>query len=516
MVGWLAWHGEGVARARRHPATWLLLAVLLQLVSSATQAAASGPAWSMLVLRSGALATAIVVAALPGPTALIGWSAALLLVVAALGLPVPDAERWWDFTAPFGNENFAVDGLLPLLPLALLPLGARRSRLPGWVIAGIGLGAVLALGSGLAPQSDAVLAVWLGLGAMGGAALVLAGPRRLAGPLLLGGFALLLLGQVAITAGWLPNPLAAPSAQQRLGLWEASAQAWLAAPLLGHGPGQSAALLPAQSGYWPAWLAVPSFPEHAHHEALQVLLDGGLLLGALLLGAIACSVAPLWARRDEPEARVLLIACVGVAALALVEGHLGQPGPLIALALLAGRCWRCGELGPLPRLATPGRALCAAVAPIIVVALIWQSVLDLRGRGSVNVQAILLYRQLDEFERHDAWLRGAEALAAARAELGPLDDLRFREALFRARAGELHGASELALAQAQHLPVLPGLIDLLERLESAWRRRAAPERAADCAGAAEACRQALRRAVARGWSVAPELRGPIDALGLQR
>ena len=136
----------------------------------------------------------------------------------------------------------------------------------------------------------------------------------------------------------------APSTVWRILWWRLAAGACLEEPWHGYGPGATLAVLPDRPGFDKTWLVVPCYGEHAHHEPLEVIMDGGLPLFALLMTCVGFTIAPLWRRRHQGVPAALLITWAGVFGNSLVDCHLSQPGPVMFLGLLAGVSWAAGAL----------------------------------------------------------------------------------------------------------------------------------------------------------------------------
>lgn len=415
----------------------LLLALAWQALSLAW-APITEPGALLLVERAAACATALALSAwLSGRPDHGGNVAAAglgILALTALTQTSLAHTLRLGVEAPFGNVNFAVGAALPLAAIAL----ARASGSWRWLpAAGLVLALTAVLGRGWL-GGDPCWAAWLGAGTALIAIIALRLPAQAHLPIL-AALAVALLALLAVTD---LGSLGAGAAH-RPWIWQAAYEA-LAGPalLVGHGPGTTLAVLPAQPAFAAAWLAVPSWPEHAHHEALQVLLDGGLVLAGLLAWALWATIAPLWRERHDPAAAALLIAWIVAGALACIESHLGKPGGMLCLALLAGATWARQPGQPLPGAA---RILPPAIAVLLAFAM-WRE-LARDGGGPVSID--------DRTRRTAAEQPMDERLATydrLRARLGPLDDLD----LLRARAlGGLRRHDEAAAALAAHLDRLP-------------------------------------------------------------
>ncbi len=485
---------ERLTRRRRvltaisHPGTWCAAALAWQLMVWAVAAPVREPGLPWLVERAGAWVAALGLASwlagadLPRVAwGLAGAGAATLLIAAVGAQPCGEgtvAEALWlGGGAPFGLANFTVGGALPLLGVSIgLWLRERQSRPARWFHVFIALGwcAALVLGVGLyidahgAHIGDATRAVWVGSVAMLGMALALSAPNRLQMPLVALGALALALGEIGVSIGWIPLEHAAPSTLQRVHLWRSAWQAIDSGSLLGYGPGSAVAVLPEQPSFAAAWLAVPSYAEHAHNEVLEMLLDGGAVLLAFMACALWTTLWPLWRRRSESLPFALLVAWAGVIAHALIESHLSQPGPLFLLALLAGVSWACAREGlPVPEPTRRVRALRKAGCLAAAAAVVALCAVDLlRWSGSAAEVQLRAYAEFDRLEHERNWVACRDAVRALRARVGPLVDLGYREAHAEAHLGRdgLARAETLALDQAERLPLLAGNLDLLERL----------------------------------------------------
>ena len=286
----------------------------------------------------------------------------------------------------------------------------------------------------------------------------------------------------------------------RLALWRSSGQAIANAPWHGYGPGSSLFILPGQPAYLEAWLAVPSYPEHAHQEFLEALVEGGLpSLG--LLGAVAVLTAlPLWRRRAEAVPRALLAGGATALALALVESHLSQPGPLLGLALLVGSAWAMAGAAQGVSWMRLGLPTAWGLGAVL---LLGQQVIQearagdaLTGTGTppvvetVHIQALQLARKSAD------WKEVARISGALQDRLGPLIDVWHLRAEAAARLGDNATAVALTLNQALRLPLVPAHLDLLDRLERRARERQWPEATALTA-ARQRARNLARLVVAR-------------------
>jgi len=180
-----------------------------------------------------------------------------------------------------------------------------------------------------------------------------------------------------------------------------------------------------------------------------------------------------------------------------LEGHLSNPGPLAATALLLGLSWRLGcqaERRPAslrPRLL--GGLGCGLVVALLLI--------TGAGRGDVDIGTVLAIRALSDDPR-----TSADQLEQMRARWGDLDELLLREAWARALAGQFERAQVLALQQSQRLQAHPGLADLAERLAQTWTARGDQERAAEAAALAFSSAAALDSARRSHPCLAPEFK----------
>jgi len=364
---------------------------------------------------------------------------------------------------PFGLNNFNL-AAMPLLAIGAVLLAERalpQQRRVLAVAVAIGLVALVCIGAGLGGVLHATTAAWLGLG---GIAFAVAAWRFFpakAACLLGGALALALVVQLGLSLFPSSPVEVPPSVVYRLGTWGASAEAFADAPLLGHGPGAAPSVLPAQPSYAVAWLAVPSFPYHAHSEFWQVLLDGGPLLALLLLAGLAATLHPLLKRRDEPVCRALLAAWFVFLLHALVESHLSQPGPLLCLGLLAGSSWAL-VCRPHPVTRTPALAMVGAPLALLSVAVILAVILDTaQGGGPADLAYEQARRRLVRIQQRP-FLASGERAAAMREEfaglrprVGSADVLAHHRGEAAILAGAHGEAVEEFLAQGERLPVYP-------------------------------------------------------------
>ena len=474
LPGRLTWHWRG-------PQLWLALALVWQAIALAGWAVVREPGLLWWGERAAALLTAIGVAL---------WTRGqppewLLAATASVGagclvLCAGSAQAWaleWPTgpEIPFGNPNFVVGSALPLLGLGLVA-GRTRWR---WSLAA-GVAAAVILGTGFA-SGDAVRAVWPILGAMLGSWLLLKLPSRshlwvvgVSEMAVLGALALLILGVITV-------PHAAPSTGYRVELWRSALQAIGQAPWFGTGPASGIVVLQEQLAFPAAWLWVPSYAEHAHQEYLNVVMEGGVVLGCLLLAGLLATLIPLWQRRAEPVSQALLIAWAGVLTAAMIESHLGQPGPLLLLALLAGITW--SQTQPITSTENRPQQGAALLIAVLCFAQLAREFTD--GGSPTMIEFRAGSRLAAAADQHAA----ADITAEIRRRLGDLATLPTIEGIARAKAKQFPQAEDLAILQLQRLPVDPDAVDLALRLRDRHRQRA------------EACPQldaALEQARARG------------------
>jgi hypothetical protein len=524
--------GEERERAERlravlgSPATWCIAALAWQYALWLVRAPVREPGLPWLLERGAALAAAWGLAELlrrrepPRAAWGVACAGAVVLVIAALGLQGPGdgfgIALAVGMEPPFGNPNFAVGGALPLLALSLGLWWRERQARParvwqalialGWLAA-----LVLAIGArvdGLGAHlgGNVVRATWVGIAATVATLAVLAAPPRWHAPLLVLGAMALWGGEALVSLGVVPLDHLAPSTLQRIYFWNAAAEAIAHAPITGYGAGAAVAVLPEQPAFAAAFLAVPSWTEHPHHEILEALLDGGAVNLALLAVALATTILPLWRRRGEALPCALLSAWAAAVAQASVERHLSEPGPLMLLALLAGLSWACASEGlprPMePRAAASARRGAAAVAALALggfiaaeLAHLTGSVAELEARSESELRS----------ERPD-WTIEAHQAEALRSRVGPLAVLDRRIAHAWAHLSwdaERSGARELALAdlalasrsaisQARRVPVDPETLILLERLSVRADALGAAARAQELSGALADARRRAR------------------------
>lgn len=448
----------------RSPLPWLALALGWQVLALAGWAVVREPGIVWVGERAVALLTAMGVAAWCRTGDLdriaLALAAAGAGCLALCAISPPGWSGTWPTgpDIPFGNANFVVGGSLPLLALALPSL--RRAA--GGAVLALGLAAAVVLGLGLL-SGDAARAALLGLGAMVGTWCILRLPARSHGRIFGIGEVATILGLALLISGVLPVPGDAPSNAYRVHLWQAACQAIQQAPFIGSGPASGIVVLQDQAASPLAWLCVPSYAEHPHQEFLNALVEGGLVQAWLLLAGLLATLAPVWRRRSEPLCEALLIAWAGALTLMLVESHLGQPGPLLLLALLAGLTWACtqeeGPAGsPTTRFAIP---LAVVLAGALQFALLAREFSD--GGSPTMIEA----RALRAMEAEPA--RRGEIAAEVRRRIGDLDTWLTVEGVAEARARRFPQAEALAIEQLARLPVDDGALDLALRLRNRLR-----------------------------------------------
>jgi len=448
------------------PQPWLVAALVWQGIALAGWTVAREPGLLWWGERCAALLTALGVCAWcqgtdylarrqpiePLLRAVAGAGASCLILAAMT--PHAVAKQWLTgIDLPFGNPNFVVGGALPLMGLCIPFIRDLK-----WLIIALsGLVAAMVLGSGIV-SGDACRAVWPGLAAMLGLAVILRLPQRTHGWIIGVGEAAVLVGFASLISGVISTPDNSPSTGYRVELWRSAIEAAFQAPLLGTGPASSLIVLQEQAHSPLAWLHVPSYAEHAHQEYLQAVLDGGLINAGLLLVAVLLVLAPLWRRRAEPACAALLIAWAGVLTQAMIESHLSQPGPLLLLALLAGVTW--AHTGtPVKVGKIPWREMSAIPIAALMFAQISREFYD---GGSPSMIEFRANRRIVAAGT-DHLLAAAEA-EGVRDRLGDLDNWLTREAISRAKAKDFTKAENLVRGQLLRLPLDPDAWDLALRL----------------------------------------------------
>ncbi len=521
-----------------HPAAWCLLALVWQIVLWAVMtglehAPPREPGALRLADRAAALAAAAGLAAWwagrvgARQMLTIAGTGVVALGIGALGV----AAHWWGSwgvirgalavgpNPPFGLGNFLIEGALPLIGIAIglaAALAAARrtdsaaaltpdaSRGRAILLAGLGLGfaVLVAIPGILVPGASKLVASVVPItAALVLGAIVLRLPRSWQTPIVV---AIAGAGLIALVLAWngvLADLLAKPSWQQRMYLARAAIESWSPINLaLGHGPGSAIAVLPEQPSFAAAWLTVPSFPEHCHNEVLELLIEGGLPLVALLGLALAATLAPLWQRRDEPGAQGLLLAWGGVVVAAMLSVHLTQTGPILLLALLAGASWAYAS--PPPADAAGGMASRRTGRRVVL------AVLGLLGMAGSAIQAVRDFGDGGGVSAiHLRWLSaGSDAtkdigykaycLEVLRSRVGPLDTLDGRRAQAVGMLGRHDLAMELALIQARRLPCDLDNLDHLGSLSLLMNRLKKTGQAQRCILAVAAAESRLRDLVA--------------------
>ncbi len=455
-----------VAAHWRRPAIMVLVGALAWQAVALAWAPVREPGWLWLGERAGALAAAVALAAWLAsrePERALGWPLACA-AAGILGLTALTQTSWWEVLrlgreAPFGNANFAVGAALPLLLVACVWSGVRGGR-TALLCAAAGLLAAGLLASGQL-GGDPCRAVWLGLAAGTATALILRLPARWHPPLLAAGALALVAGLAAAVTGAVDPAALGAGSSYRVHLWRAAGEAVAGPALLsGYGPGASIAVLAAQPSAAAAFLTVPSYAEHAHSEALQSLLDGGLPLAALLAAGLWLTIAPLWRRRHDAAAAALLAGWACALALALVESHLSQPGPLLCLAVLAACSW--AVVPPHETLRSGGLRW---LGPLAAVALALLLIRELAGDGGgpSSIEARAERRMPDDAAGR---LLAIDTLAA---RLGELPGLGLQRAKTLGRLTRHEEAQQALTAQLDLLPCLPGALELAARLRRAGR-----------------------------------------------
>ncbi|GDY11220.1 hypothetical protein LBMAG53_00970 [Planctomycetota bacterium] len=509
-----------------HPAWFAALAVLWLLAWYLAGSPAPAAGLIRVSERGGALGMALIVSAL-----LIGRiDSRIVIGLGAAGATILGCTVLADLPAeggvlgdslgigrstPFGLTNFAVGGAMPLLAAAVIlaglavrnlffpgrsgpdqvhqdgPLSRRLGSAdqvvgPAWsvqqvtaavAVFAVGVTASLCLALGL-PSGDPARGAWIGLAAIGAVLVWTWLPARWHLPTaLLGGLAVIIAqGALVYDPGLIRG--AEGSTAQRL--WFARCAVESASDpvslLCGHGPATAIAVLPAQTSFGGAWLSVPSFPEHAHHEVLDVLVDGGLVLIGLLAVALVATLVPLWKRRRDPVCAGLLGAWAVAGGLSLIESHLSQPGPLFCLALLAGASWAAATRGDV---AAPGPAI-AAEAPspstagparwlglLALAGGVWLAVVfaqDFRGGGPPQVRWVVAMGQVRRADQSNDPAAALATLDRLRADLGPLDTLDGMRAMYLGQLNRFDEAVAALILQVNRNPVDAGSLALLRRI----------------------------------------------------
>ena len=248
-----------------------------------------------------------------------------------------------------------------------------------------------------------------------------------------------------------------------------------------------------------AWLAVPGYAEHAHSEPLEMLVEGGALLAGLLAVATALLLQPLWRQREVHGG--LLAGWAVAAVMACLESHYGQPGPLFCLAVLAGATLAAGTTAPAsPEPAV--RALGLGVTLAVLLSIVWEfrwTVDGRTGHAAPPLVEVLGRRRLETERTAKEWPAVERRAARMQEELGPLTDLWFVQAEAAARQGRTRDALALTLRQARTGPLLPGHLELCDRLRT-WARKHQDQEAMAALDRARAhARDLILRGQALGW-----------------
>lgn len=529
---WLLLSG-GSARHRImawfHPAWFAALAVLWLLVWYLAGSPAPAAGLIRVSERGGALGLALVVSAL-----LIGRiDSRIVIGLGAAGATILGCTVLADLPAeggvlgdslgigrstPFGLTNFAVGGAMPLLAAAVIlaglavrnllspgqsgpdqvhqdgPLSRRLGSAdtevpePAWsaqqvtaavAVVAVGVAASLCLALGF-PSGDPARGAWIGLAAIGAVLVWTWLPARWHLPTaLLGGLAVIIAQGALVYDPGLIHGAEGSTAQR---LWFARCAVESAGDpvslLCGHGPATAIAVLPAQTSFGGAWLSVPSFPEHAHHEVLDLLVDGGLVLIGLLAVALIATLLPLWRRRSDPVCAGLLGAWAVAGGLSLIESHLSQPGPLFCLALLAGASWAAAagarEVAAVPSpeiTADHGQATSAGPTRwfglLALAGGVWLAVVfaqDFRGGGPPQVRWVVAMGQVRRADQSNDPAAALAALDRLRVDLGPLDTLDGMRAMYLGQLNRFDEAVAALILQVNRNPVDAGSLALLRRI----------------------------------------------------
>ncbi len=205
---------------------------------------------------------------------------------------------------------------------------------------------------------------------------------------------------VALAAGWgsrlaaraqeLFSPLAG-SGSSRLEIWRTAWGAWLARPLLGHGPDTFELVFPRfqTPAYWRfEWGGLPF---HAHSVVLHTLATrgvAGVAAGAGLLVAVVMAARTAWRRTPDERSRVApALALLVAGAVAGLFGALGIAGVLlvsVGAASLANLAGGRGEEPTTPP-AQPRTPRAAVIAALVLGSLAAAfGIADLRGTRAVR------------------------------------------------------------------------------------------------------------------------------------
>jgi hypothetical protein len=462
-------------------------------------AAVLASAWASPAPRAGLLAALFLPAffLLPAAVARV-WRhpASAARGTAAIAAAVALVAGWalWDLgsqgagraAAPLGHHNLLAAWLVPLLPLALLPL--RAPGAPRWIAGGAGLLAAAAL---VATRS---LLGALALGVEAALALVWwrRGRRWLVPAALLA-----LLTQVPRLAGILAGE--DPSTAARAVYLAAGWRGFLARPLLGWGPGTTAWTIGGWLRPVPGVNPPGEVVGDLHSLPLELLYTLGAT-GSLL--AVAAGGLFLWRRRGERrtavDPRLLAAGWIGLAGAATAALG-GAPLAVTALPVVwtvaAGAT--LAAAAPPPAGAPPRRVRSAVpVAYAVVVALVVAPrdgahlAYDRAVRAGVGeaaaaalADAVRLDPSFPLYRARLAWLRAeaypggaaAREARAAAASAGGLSPLWLAAGASGRAAGEAWTAE--ALARACALDPL-GALAPFHRLVLAPEAPAAPEEGA--------------------------------------
>lgn len=111
----------------------------------------------------------------------------------------------------------------------------------------------------------------------------------------------------------------------RMDLWQNGIKAWLEAPFLGHGPGAFSWFSNGEiQNRYP-----PSYREESHNITIDLLTQGGVLLGASWVGLLLYLLIGAWRNHDSYTFSVVLM--IGV--FTLFHYHLRQPYLWFALLI---------------------------------------------------------------------------------------------------------------------------------------------------------------------------------------
>jgi hypothetical protein len=560
--------------AVRSPVFWACLAITWQLLVYALRAPVWMPGLPWALERTCALGCAWGLAEyLAGcrlPRAvwgLCGAGAVLLLISAGSilspglsadptlpGFELPSlwhAPSWFGLglEAPFGLSNFNVAAGMPLMGMAAcLWWRERQGWPPWWLHTLLVLGCLALLPVALRAHPDAqglhlslpisldahgtlrlslgegVRGAYVELAAMLGVLLCSLLPWRWQLPGILLGVVVLLGGEALCASGAVATASLSPSSLQRVELWRCAGEAASQAPLCGYGVGSAVAVLNEQPAFPLAWMAVPSFPEHAHQELLETLLDGGIVNLVLVAMVLLTTLEPLWRGRAQGACLALLVAWAGVLSHAMLEVSLSQSGPVLMLAVLAGVSWAyvaglAPEATAAPAAAAvdprapahavrPGAGQAAAVHATQAIACLGAAaalatfmVGEMRGHlGTLQVGSVpelqarceIAFKQAQHHGDNDEIRRVVEQLVHA---VGPLDILPYQLAHCELRRGLTHlqDSVELALEQARMLPVFAENLRFLEHLRLDCERHHQPWNAQRIAAALEIARDAGMR-----------------------